>query len=107
MPSISTGLLQSSLRRRGSREEVARPGHVLDAVDDNEPIDQDLDATPDEDEGVEEETNNRETKPEKSSSPLFQKKWLWIAIFLFLLLLNVLMLKDACGVRSIPFLYFC
>ena len=78
-----------------------------DAVDDNEPIDQDLGATLDEDQGVEEEKDNRETKPEKSSSPLFQKKWLWIAIFLFLLLLNVLMLKDACGVRSIPFLYFC
>ena len=78
-----------------------------DAIDNTEPIDQDLGATLDEDEGVEEETDNRATKPEKSSSPLFQKKWLWIAIFLFLLLLNVLMLKDACGVRSIPFLYFC
>ena len=33
--------------------------------------------------------------------------WLWIAVFLLLLLINVMMLKDACGIKRIPFLDFC
>ena len=33
--------------------------------------------------------------------------WLWMAVFLLVLLLNVLMLKDACGIKYIPFLFFC
>ena len=43
----------------------------------------------------------------KSTSNFLKQRWLWVAVFLFLLLLNVLMLKDACGIKSFPFLYFC
>ena len=68
-----------------------------DIVDEDTPVDEPI---------QKEEIENEPNQDTFAKSP-FQKKWLWVAIFLFLLLLNVLMLKDACGVRSIPFLYFC
>lgn len=55
-----------------------------------------------------EKEKSNKTEPSKPAWPTFLKnKWLWIALFLLLLILNILMLKDACGVKSIPFLYFC
>lgn len=42
-----------------------------------------------------------------SRNSLFNNPWVWMAVFLFLLILNILMLKDACGIKSIPFLNFC
>ena len=68
-----------------------------DIVDEDIPVD----------EPIQKEEIENEPNQDTFAKSLFQKKWLWVAIFLFLLLLNVLMLKDACGVRSIPFLYFC
>jgi hypothetical protein len=59
-------------------------------------------------ESPDEEEKSIKTKPFEPAWPTFLKnKWLWIALFLLLLILNILMLKDACGVKSIPFLYFC
>jgi len=36
-----------------------------------------------------------------------QKIWIWLLVFFLVLVLNLLLLKDACGVRGLPFLYFC
>ena len=41
------------------------------------------------------------------SRGLLYNKWFWLVVFLCLLVFNLLMMKDACGVRNIPFLYFC
>ena len=54
-----------------------------------------------------EEAVEEKKDPLKSTSNFLKQSWLWVAVFLFLLLLNVLMLKDACGIKSFPFLYFC
>ncbi|WP_435229448.1 hypothetical protein ACMAZE_12110 [Pseudopelagicola sp. nBUS_20] len=43
----------------------------------------------------------------KKSLGIFYNRWFWLVTFLLLLMLNLLMMKDACGVRSIPFLNFC
>ena len=53
------------------------------------------------------EINEPDLKIEKPFSSPVSNVWFWIAIFFIFLLLNVLMLKDACGVKSISFLYFC
>ena len=47
--------------------------------------------------------------PELEKDDVAKGSWFWlsVAIFLILLLLNALMLKDACGVRGLGFLYFC
>lgn len=36
-----------------------------------------------------------------------QKIWIWLLVFFLVLVLNLLLLKDACGVHGLPFLYFC
>ena len=53
------------------------------------------------------ERKETDLPPARAINTLFSNNWFWIALFLVFLLLNVLMLKDACGVKSVPFLYFC
>lgn len=50
--------------------------------------------------------------PELEEKTISQKEdrswtWFWLILFFILLILNILLLKDACGVRFIPFLNFC
>ena len=53
------------------------------------------------------EMKETDLPPTRTINTLISNNWFWIVLFLVFLLLNVLMLKDACGVKSIPFLYFC
>ena len=47
--------------------------------------------------------NATDTKP-----PLFNKVgWILLTLFFLLLTLSIILLKDACGVKGLPFLYFC
>ena len=40
--------------------------------------------------------------------PLFNKVgWILLTSFFLLLILSIILLKDACGVKGLPFLYFC
>jgi hypothetical protein len=56
---------------------------------------------------TEEPIKETDLRPERAINPLITNTWFWLVFFLIFLLLNVLMLKDACGVKSVPFLYFC
>lgn len=43
-----------------------------------------------------------------TNSPLFSKVgWILLTLFFLLLILSIILLKDACGVEGLPFLYFC
>ena len=49
------------------------------------------------------ENNSINTEP-----PMFSKaSWILLSVFFLLLVLTLILLKDACGVEGLPFLYFC
>lgn len=49
-----------------------------------------------------------EDKPTLSDTIVFDKVgWILLSLFFLLLILSILLLKDACGVKGLPFLYFC
>tara|TARA_B110000208_G_C11712829_1_gene409947 strand:+ start:255 stop:1070 length:816 start_codon:yes stop_codon:yes gene_type:complete len=43
----------------------------------------------------------------KNFQKWIKKYWFWFSIFIILLVLNVILVSDACGIRGIPFLNFC
>ncbi len=49
------------------------------------------------------DSSSKNDRREESS----QSIWVWILVFFLMLVLNLLLLKDACGVQGLPFLYFC
>ena len=43
-----------------------------------------------------------------ANPPLFNKVgWVLLTLFFLLLILSIILLKDACGVKGLSFLYFC
>lgn len=43
-----------------------------------------------------------------ANPPLFNKVgWILLTLFFLLLILSIILLKDACGIKGLPFLYFC
>ena len=56
---------------------------------------------PEDDQG--DESNSINTEP-----LMFSKaSWILLSVFFLLLILTLILLKDACGVEGLPFLYFC
>lgn len=51
--------------------------------------------------------SQREVQNKLSRFPIIRRSWIWLLLFFVLLVLNLLLLKDACGVKGLPFLYFC
>ena len=43
----------------------------------------------------------------KNFQKWMKKYWVWLFIFMILLVLNVILVSDACGIRGITFLNFC
>ena len=49
------------------------------------------------------ENNSINTEPSMFS----KASWILLSVFFLLLILTLILLKDACGVEGLPFLYFC
>lgn len=116
------GLVPTSLEPPTDKEPVVDKEPMEPVVVDKEPMEPVVDKEPMEpiDVKLAETVDKKQFEsvdetPTKPTDHFVQKQvvgsranyWLWAALFLLLLLLNVLMLKDACGIKYITFLHFC